>query len=265
MILKVNLFPQSINYKLLASESIQIGFAFDKPLLEQVYDYSFLTGTFNFNMNVPIFSMMNLEVDIPFYNYDYSQKSVGYFSYFTERYTAQGFGNIKIGLQTRSTSFNPRYSFISYGVFLPTMSGFSRNFLFRLNFYEFEKYIKNVVGLYFDYQYIRKYENNFFIGTEFSPTMIFTTEDFDGIISFHYGINGGFQVKRLSFNAQLLGTYLIDAGVVRWSSTIFDSADLGIKYDFGEITIKAFYRIFLNEFYSDIHNGLCGIGIEVKL
>lgn len=254
---------QSLNFKTIPSDKAQFDARFEKPFFSSLTSLSTLSGVYQFSLNIPISSKLNLISDIPYMYSNY--KIVN--SYRNTELTQNGFGNIFIGVQTNQPTINGRKSTVSFGVFLPTAEkklGF--NGLFT-NYYDFQKYTLNSWGFIFNYAYYKFSNNGLYYGLEVGPNISIQTIAKRTLtdIFMHYGINVGYKIDKLLLNVEFLGIAIITEDTNNFGDRFVNLLDFGAQWKGTSLTPKLFYKIYLKNDMRDIVDGILGVGISVSI
>jgi len=254
---------QALNLKTIPSDKAQFDVRFEKPFFSNLTSLSTFSGVYQFSLNIPISSKLNLISDIPYMYSGY--KIVN--SYRNTELTVNGFGNIFIGLQTNEQIINSRKSTVSFGVFLPTVKnelGF--NGLFT-NYYDFQKYKLNSWGLYFNYAYYKFSNNGFNYGIEIGPNISIQKNSRKSTIDvyMHFGINTGYKVDKFLLNVEFLSIANITQNVSNFGDRFVNLLDFGAQWEGARITPKLFYKIYLGDDMRAIVDSILGVGISVSI
>ncbi len=255
------LSAQTVNYQIMPSDKIQLGFNFDKTFYSENMQISALSGVYQLYFNFPVSSKLNLNIDVPF-SYLKSEYNTGYGVY---NYDRKGIGNIFIGLQSNPIAVDNRRSIISFGVFLPTGDEQAAQGLYA-NYYDLQKYVPNTLGLYFNYAYCKIDNEGFNYGLEVGPNVLIPTKG-KGAASqlfFHYGLRAGYQVSKLLLDAQLLGIFIVSGDANVFSDRFIHLLNFGAEWKESTVTPRIYYRIYLKEEMSKVINGVLGIGVSVS-
>jgi len=183
------------------------------------------------------------------------------------KYDKSGFGNIFIGAQTNPGIMDNGKSIISFGLFLPTAEEqIAYNGLY-INYYDIQKYIPNSLGLYFNYAYFKVNNEGFNYGLEVGPNVLIPTEgkNSEAELFIHYGVNAGYQVNKLLFNAEFFGIAIISQQVDNFGDRLINLLGFGAQWKESRITPKIFYRIYLREEMRNVIDGVLGVGVTVSI
>jgi hypothetical protein len=258
----VNL-SQTINLQSLPTDNTHIGLTFDKAFYDGNNNYSLFSGVFQLFANTPISENLNLYGNIPFINMSYEKD----FPFGNYEYSENGLGNIFIGLQTNSDiSYNNR-TILSFGVFLPTSDEEIAYLGARINYYDFQKYIPNSLGLYFNFAFQKLTLNGFNLGFEVGPNVIIPTkgEGRETELLLHYGLNLGYKIKKILLNAEFLGVGIVTEEVDNFEDRLIHQLNFGAQWKGGIVNPIIYYRIYLKEEFRDAIKGVLGLGINVAI
>lgn len=257
------LFAQTINFQTIPSDKMQFGFSFDKPFYPHNTNMSVLSGVYQLSFNIPVSSKLNMIGSVPFISTKY-EIDYGLIKY---KYDKSGFGNIFIGAQTNPGIMDNGKSIISFGLFLPTAEEqIAYNGLY-INYYDIQKYIPNSLGLYFNYAYFKVNNEGFNYGLEVGPNVLIPTEgkNSEAELFIHYGVNAGYQVNKLLFNAEFSGIAIISQQVDNFGDRLINLLGFGAQWKESRITPKIFYRIYLREEMRNVIDGVLGVGVTVSI
>lgn len=258
------LSAQIFDFRQLPSEKNQFEFMFTKPFIKGDVDMSFLSGIYQISANIPVSSKLNIIGEIPFIYTNYEVNSFFLGNY---KYEESGFANIFIGLQTKPSAENDKRSAISFGLYLPTAD---ERIAFQgavADYYEFQKYLPNTLGLYFNYAYHKSYPNGLRFGFEVGPNISIPTEgNRSGDMLLHYGITGGVEInKMLLINIELGGVAIVTESVDNFSDRFIHLMNFGAAWTEGKVIPKIFYKIYLDDIFSEAISGSLGIGVSMSL
>jgi len=254
---------QTINLQTMPDSTKQFGLSFDKTFFSSNYDMSMLSGVYQIYLNIPISSKLNLISSIPYIN-----TNVEIDSYWGKRtFEENGFGNIFVGIQTNKKLINNSRSVFSAGVFLPTAEENKAVIGIYSSYYDLQKFAPNSLGIYLNYAHYRINEDNLNITFEIGPNFILPIGEnsSNGEIFVHYGLNAGFKVERLSFNAELLGVFILSEETDDIRDRFVNMFNLGAQWKGEVISPKLYYKIFLRDEISDMVDGVLGMGVTVAI
>ena len=202
------------------------------PLYEDYkYSYfsSYLAGVYDYNLNTPINSELNLIIDFPIV---------------VEAVTDQSqyiMGNIFIGFQTRDDTRGKTIQSTSVGFFLPT-SG-SIYYRRRPNYYELPKYMPSTLTLQLRYMQQFTWSAVSHFGFEITPHFLISTyHDFGRHIDLflNYGAFMDYNLHALVLRCELIGSLWLTSYEEKKFNPAIAS---GISYK----KISLFYTILLSE------------------
>ncbi|MDX1699511.1 MAG: hypothetical protein R3250_02780 [Melioribacteraceae bacterium] len=254
---------QTLNLQSLPSDKSQIGLTFDKVFYSNGNNYSLLTGVFQLSTNIPVSDNLNVIANIPFINMSYEND----YAFGTYEFSENGFGNLFIGLQTNSEFTDNSRTVLSFGIFLPTSEEKISNVGSQVNFYDFQKYIPNSLGLYFNFASQKIFLNGFNFGFEVGPNVIIPTEGEgrDTELFLHYGLNLGYQIVKLAINAEFLGTGIITEKADNFEDRLIHQLNFGAQWIGRIVTPKLYYGIYLKEEFRNVIDGVLGFDISISL
>lgn len=259
------LFAQTFDFRQLPSEKKQFEFRFIKPFIKNDgIDMSFLSGIYQLSANIPISSKLNIVGEIPFVYTKYEQSS---FFFGNNEFEESGFANIFIGLQTTPSSGNNKKSVISFGLYLPTADERVSYQGVIVDYYEFQKYLPHTLGLYFNYAYHKSYTNGLRFGFEVGPNITIPTEgNRSGDLLLHYGLTGGFEINKIFLlNIELAGVAIVTESVDDFGDRFIHLMNFGAALTEGMFVPKIFYKIYLDDTFSNAISGSLGIGVSMSL
>ncbi len=262
-----NLEAQNLNFQQIPSDKYQFGFLFNKPFYQTDGDVSFFTANYQLFCNIPLSSDFNLVGNIPYvvYKYDYTSSFFNYnYSY---SYNKNGIGNIFIGVQTGpKINSNPK-GIITFGFYLPTADEHAGGYGVFADYYNLQKYTIKSTGFYFNYAYLKMYEDGFNFGLELGPSLMIPTGNSIAKTELfaHYGLNGGIKVERLFFNIELTGIAILTESVDNFDDRFINLLSFGFQWKDETFTPKLYYQIFLRDQLKQLVDGILGIGVTVSL
>lgn len=254
---------QVLNFNNHKNDRLNIGVSFDKPFYSNSSDISALTGVFQISANITLSSKFSLITNIPYINMD-AESSYDWGSY---SYEENGFGNIFVGLQSIPDMSLTSGSVISFGIFLPTAEkNAAFNGLF-MDYYNLQKYYPEHLGLYFNYAHFKYSWQGFYYKMEVGPNLVIPTENngTETELFLHYGITAGFKIESISIFTKLHGMGIVTEEVDNFDDRLMNMINFGFEWEEGEITAKAFYKIYMKESMRDIIDGVLGFGLSMAI
>lgn len=258
---------QTLNLHSISNEKLQFELTIKKPFQSDLIEHSTFSGIYDILFNIPLNRKFNLVGDIPFnhIDYDLNYRSEGFRSNYG--FSKSGLGNIFIGLQLKPDDLKDKMSYITFGVNLPTADEDAAFNAIFYDYYEFQKYIPNTLGLYFNYAFHKIRTQGFYYALEFGPNILIPTGDSKANteIYVHYGVDLGVQIRKIIINAELTGIGFVTASTDNFSDRLVNILGLGLHWDENFIMPKVFYRIYLKEELSNMIDGVLGIGVAVNI
>ncbi len=235
----------------------QLGLRFMRPNFEEDAELSLLSRTYDLYVNIPVSSKINLVGSLPFTTFAAKDED-----------SESGIGNIYVGFQTKPVPEFGNKSSLSMGVFLPTATDEASPMFLGIysNYYEFQKYISDLVTVYGNYSYQKDQSSGPVFGVEIGPNLFIPTKD-DGEAELfaHYGISGGFKITNVTLSAEIVGLALISEDVENFEDRFIHSLAFGAQWTGNNIRPGVFYEIYLKEDLRDVVDGVLGIKIDASL
>ncbi|MFH1194255.1 MAG: hypothetical protein V1720_01005 [bacterium] len=258
-----NILSQTMFLQNMPTDKVQFGFRFLHPSIKNLNDQAALAGVYQFSVNIPLGSNINLIAEAPFMHYE-----VGYdnrYSNSTRQET--GLGNIFLGFQTRGANQAESASSMTFGLFIPSAEENVARYGLFTNYYEHMKYYQNSMGLYYNYAYHKKYENNLKLGFETGPNIFIPTSgNEDGIeLILHYILTAGYSIDKFSVNTEFLGTAFMTGDFNNFSDRLLHSIAFGVAWKEETVTPQLFYMFYLKDGMRDVVNAVLGIKVTVSL
>ena len=241
-------------------DKAQFGLRYMRPNFEGDDEMTTLSGIYDFFINIPVSSTLNIVSSLP------------YSTYADDDISESDIGNLYIGLQSRS-NFNRNKGLIwSFGAYLPTASEDEYLVYFTsafTNYHQFQKYIPNFLILDINFARFASQSSGTFWGIEIGPNLWIPTKDGDEEneteLSIHYGISGGFQLSNLAIFAELVGIVIISEDYDEFSDRFYHTLGFGAQWTTGMVKPGIFYNIYLKEDLRDYVDGVLGIKIDIAL
>ncbi len=260
-----NTQAQTFNLRSVPTGKIQLGFNFEKPFFKNSLGFSTLSGVYQFSVNVPVSSKLNIVSDIPFITTKYEVDFGSFIGKY--KFDQSGFGNIFIGLQTNGNPFENKRSIFTFGLYLPTASeDVAINGLY-INYYNFQEFFPNSLGLYFNYAYHNLPSEGFIFGLDIGPNIIISTigEGPNPELFIHYGISAGYRVNKFLIKSEFYGIALMSGDVQNFADRFVNLFDIGVQWMDDYVKPKLFYSIYLDRDINRIMDGMLGVGVTVSI
>ncbi len=239
-------------------DKTRFSFQYLRPDFKGDDSLSFFSGAYDLTVSIPVGSQLNIVGALPF-------ATLG-----VEDETESGIGNIYLGLRHRLKSTAEKGLSLSLGVFLPTMPEDKWSvFLMGVysNYYEFQKYMPNVLTVYGNVAYHHIKSEGLMLGMEIGPKLAIPTKDSEGDteLFLHYGLSAGFRTGGVAFKAELAGIGIITEEADNFGDRFVHMLAFGVQWVRGSIRPGIFYKIYLKEELRDIVSGVIGIKLDVIL
>ena len=253
---------QTLDFQTIPNTKKQFGFSFNKIFYSTHRDMSTLSGVYQLYANIPISSKLNIIANFPYINTSYSV-IYGFRNY---SYSESGFGNIFIGLQTKSPTIENRRSTFTFGLFIPTASEGASFDGALADYYYFSKYFPNSIGFHFNYAYHYLNTEGLNYGLELGPNLLIASErNSETELFMHYGISGGYQIDQLLLNIEVIGIAIITENIENFGDRFVNMLNIGAQWRGAVFTPKIFYKIYLrNEIRHNV-DGVLSIGVNVSI
>lgn len=203
-IFSLNIYSQTLNLISSPQNKVQVDFSFDKTIYESsALNTSLLSGVYNLGINIPISSKLNILSSLPFARLNYSRNG--------NELSENGIGNIFVGLQTNPIKLEGRKTIISFGLFLPTVKeGIEYVGIFN-NFYNFQSFTQNSLGLYVNLMHEKTSDEGFSYSAELGPNISIPTRNSNNSteVFLHFGINLGYQINKIKIKQNFLEWQLL--------------------------------------------------------
>ncbi len=161
---------------------------------------------------------------------------------------------------------NPK-GIITFGLFLPTADEKSGGYGILADYYNLQKYTVKSTGFYFNFAFLKMYEDGFNLGLELGPNLVIPTGNSHAKTELyaHYGINGGIKVEKLFFNVELTGIAILSEDVNNFDDRFVNLLSLGFQWQDETFTPKLYYQIYLRDQLKQVVDGVLGIGLTFSL
>ncbi len=256
LILKVNyISAQTFLFQNLPKEKSQIGLQIMQPSFESDEDLSFLSGIYDFSVNIPLTESLNLVGSIPFITFAFGDQDA-----------ESGVGSIFLGLQTCWGFEDKNGSIGTFGIFAPTAGEDIGFFGLFTDYNNFHKYLPDLLTIYGNYAYHAILSEGIKLGVEIGPNIAIPTKgDADTELFIHYGFTAGYQAEYFAIFTELVGLAILTEDADDFSDRFKHSIDFGAIYISNSVEPGLFYKLYLDENLSDVITGVLGIQINVLL
>ncbi|KAA3611022.1 MAG: hypothetical protein D8M58_13655 [Calditrichaeota bacterium] len=258
------IFAQTFNMQGFPSNRAQFAVSFMKSWLDSPTDYSTFSGLYELSANIPITLNYNFVTSLPISNVKWE---VNLRVENEPEFEESGVGNVFIGVQSNNEVTDGRRSSALFGVFLPTADEKAAPFGLLPNAYEMQKYSPDIITLYFNYAVQKTNNNGFRFGFEIGPSVFVPTGDNKADTEFvaHFGLNMGIETPKIYFGLEFIGIAIISEDVDEFTDRFINALDFGVAYKGKNITPKLFYKIYVDEDFERMVEGVLGIGLEASL
>ena len=265
-LLFTSLSAQNLLFQSIPKKKPQFGLRFMRPNFKSNFFWwndlslSILSGSYDFYFNIPVSFKLNVVGSLPYSVFSAKDEE-----------SEGGIGSIYVGIQTRPTSGSTSSSSLQMGIFLPTATDESFPVVLGLysNYYEFQKYISDLLTVYGNFSYSMTHPRGAIFGIEIGPNLFIPTKDDvfedDAELFAHYGIFGGFKLTSVTFSAELEGLAIISEDVDDFEDRFVHSVAFGAQWTGSNIKPGVYYQIYLKENLRDIVDGVLGIKVDVDI
>ncbi len=257
------LSAQTLKLQSIPSDKLQVGFSFEKPFYASSINTSALNGNYQLSANLPLSDKINLVFNFPYINTNY-QVDYGFGKF---DYNKSGIGNIFIGAQMKAGSQTEVKSFFTFGIFLPSADEQVSLNGFLSSYYDFQKYIPNSLGFYFNYAYHKLNAEGFSYGLELGPDLLIPTkgDNTEDEFLMHYGIISGYQINKLALNIEFVGVMMISEKIDNFSDRFVNMLNFGVQWKETAVIPRIYYMIYLRQEMRQMIDGTLGIGVIVPI
>ena len=247
---------QNILFQDVPGENTRLQLRFMHPSMDSRVDYSFFSGVFELNANIPVTSKLNISAALPLSNYAPSEWD-----------GESGIGNLFIAAQPILKQDSSIKAVVTIGVTLPTASTDKNraNYTGLLtNFHHSHKYAPDILAIYTNIANHYFTPNGVFYGFELGPRIWIPTGSGDRDIEFmiHYGLTAGINSGGLLLNAELVGLIILSGTADSFSDRMFHTLALGAGYTGWPVQPGIFYKLYLKEELSDSVDGVLGLSLS---
>ncbi len=257
------LYAQKLEFQLISSDQKQFGFSFNKVFYSDNLNMSTFSGVYQLFLDIPVSSKFNIIGTIPYITTSYH--NLGFFGSYD--YSASGFGNLFVGLQTNNKAVDYKKSVYSFGLYLPTASERAAPNGLLANYYYLTKYLPNTLGIYFNYAFHKTEPEGFNYGLEIGPDVLIPVGDnnSDGELFAHFGLLGSFRINKFMLNAEFVGVAIITQDVDTFGDRFVNMVNVGAQWNESVVTPMIYYKFYLRDDISRSLDGVLGIGVNVSM
>jgi hypothetical protein len=157
---------------------------------------------------------------------------------------------------------------VGFAVFIPTASDKEDKWTLSAlsvltNNHELQKYLPDMLTLHGNIAYHSMKSEGAIFGIEGGPCLFVPTEDDgDSELLVQYGLMGGARVQDFAIFAELLGLAIVTEGDMEFGDRFDHDLTFGLQWLRGP---GVFYKLYLDEDYRDVVDGVVGIKLEVSL
>jgi hypothetical protein len=249
---------QNFLFQTMPTNKPQLGLKFMRPNFKRGLDLSLLSGAYDLYFNIPVNSKINIVGSLPFATFSAKDED-----------SESGIGNIYVGFQTRQVSEFGNKTSLSIGIFVPTATDELSPMAVGIysNYYEFQKYIHDMLTVYGNFSYYKYQSRRAIFGVEIGPNLFIPTKKDGGDVELfaHYGISGGFNLTNIVISAEFAGLAFISEDIDDFGDRFIHSLAFGAQWTGGNVRPGIFYEIYLKEDLRDFVDGVLGIKLDVSL
>ena len=252
---------QTFLFQSLPKDRPQVGCRYLHPYFDSPgLDITGISGVFDLYGNIPLTPKINLIGSVPFMTMNYETPWA--------KDEKSDIGNIDIGMQYRLQAADNKSSNLAFGVLIPTASDKVDKLQLSLlsiltNNYELQKYLPDMVTLHGNIAYHTIGPTGGIFGIEVGPYIFIPTEDDgDSEMFMHYGLSGGARLHNLAIFGELLGRAIVTEGDMDFGDRFDHVLTVGLQWLPGP---GVFYKLYLDEDYRDVVDGVLGIKLELGL
>ncbi len=258
------LYAQKLELQSISSGKYQFGFNFNKVFYSTDVNMSTFSGVYQLFWNVPVSSGLNIIGNIPYITTSYHIDFVYFGDY---EFSENGFGNIFLGLQTNGKPEDSKRSIYSFGLYLPTASDRAAINGYLADYYYFTKYLRNTLGIYFNYAFHKIEEEGFNYGFEIGPDLIIPIGDNNSDVELmvHYGILGSFVINKFILNMEFLGIATLTSDVNDFGDRFVNMINIGVQWKESLVTPVIYFKIYLRDDINRSIDGVLGIGVNISI
>ena len=255
------LSAQTFVFQNQAEDRTKFGLRLLRPDLESRVDLSTFSGTYDFYVNAPLGSWLNLIGSMPFNTFA-GKGADG----------RSGIGNIYLGLQTRRDKSAEQGMNISLGVFLPTAAEEKENVHITgvyTNFYELQRSLPEILTVYSNFAYHYRRPGSGMFGFEIGPQLSIptgkATSDFEAELFGHYGLAGGIALPSVAIFAELFGVFIVTEKFESFGQRFEHFLTFGAQLTETPVRPGIFYMLPLHTDFRKIIDGALGIKVDFAL
>ena len=255
---------QTFDLQSVSNNKNQFGFSFNKAFFSSDAEFSTFSGVFQLYFDIPVSSGLNIIGNFPYINHSFHLKNIYIGDY---NYSANGFGNIFIGLQTNNEAYSYKKSIYSFGLYLPTASEEASYPGLYADYYYISKYLIKRLGIYFNYAFHKIEPEGFNYGLEIGPDLSIPTGDNNGDTELfaHYGILACYKMEKVSLNAEFVGVMMISQDFDNFGDRFVNMLNIGAQFNLSEVTPIIFYKFYFKEDINQTIDGVLGIRVNVSI
>ncbi len=236
-----------------------VGIKFQQPSFAIENDLTFLSGMYDLSANIPLSTLLNLELSLSYGNYE--SKSDSRFD---------GIGNLYLGFQIPGAGNEKIFVTNNLGLFIPTAENSVDPSALYLNS------LTDAVGLaksipdYLTAQWITSVQSNtdntglygFELGLScFQPTGELTN-DFDTELFINYGIKGGVQIEKLSLFTEIVGLGIISESDLNLEERFISTLQLGFIWEGRNFQPGIFFKTYFQKEDTDVVDHIIGFQLD---
>ncbi len=240
-------------FKNIPNDTPTIGLRFLRPNFSHDTDLAVYSGIYDLMVNLPIDERWSIEGSLP-----YTWLSDGG-NTDTETYI----GNIYAGMQYMRKSGNSK-SIISFGAYLPTAKDDLGHMIFGAvtNSENVYKYLSDTTTLTGNYAWFTVSDKGARLGLEIGPDVTLSSgEETEYLV--HYGLTVGYRGEKCLIATELLGQAIISEDYTDFSDHFNHSIDFGASFISRRFVPSVFYKIYFDEDFTDLVDGVLGIKVEL--
>ena len=269
-------YAQTFLMQPIPEDKPKFGISFMHPSIKSIYkEYTKRSGLYDFYVNIPLGSI-NFVCSLPLDYYKYTHTSyynnpLGYYTYTytsyynnTERSETET-GNLYIGMQTRGGMSSEGGWSLSFGVFLPTVGeetgiGYLSNLLD--GWYKVDDDAFTLSG---NFTYRINQPSGIIFGLELGPRIFIPTNGGATELFMHYGIAGGFKVRKVAIVSELLGSAIVSESDLKANERFDHFLTVGAQLTDYYIRPGVFFHVPLDKDLRDIVKYVFGLKMEYVL
>lgn len=196
---------------------------------------------------------------------------IGEVSYLYEKtdfFTQNGFSNVFLGAQYKTSKKESVNSALNFGIYLPTANR-EVQAASLYNLFDVPKFINDGLGFHVGYNSFFHYANGFRLGFELGSDLIIPvgdSSDEDPEVLGRYGLSLMYKTTSgIYFQSELLGVANITNEDEGFNDSTFHTYALGAGYNGSKMGAGLYYRNYFDELFEDSFNGIFGIELNIFL